>query len=56
MHIKTLRNLFLRIIQLFNIKNNNDVEGIFLHTREIIERINDGIVLQSSTCIFVSKQ
>ncbi len=26
----------------FNIKNNNEVDGIFLHTREIIERINDG--------------
>ena len=26
----------------FNIKNNNDIEGIFLHAREIIERINDG--------------
>ena len=26
----------------FNFKNNNDIEGIFLHAREIIERINDG--------------
>ena len=26
----------------FNIKKNNEVEGIFLHAREIIERINDG--------------
>jgi ATP phosphoribosyltransferase len=26
----------------FNIKNNNELDGIFLHTREIIERINDG--------------
>ena len=26
----------------FNIKSNNDIEGIFLHAREIIERINDG--------------
>ena len=26
----------------FNIEKNNDVEGIFLHAREIIERINDG--------------
>ncbi len=26
----------------FNIKNNNELDGIFLHVREIIERINDG--------------
>ena len=26
----------------FNIKNNNELDGIFLHAREIIERINDG--------------
>ncbi len=26
----------------FNIKKNNEVEGIYLHAREIIERINDG--------------
>jgi len=26
----------------FNIEKNNKVEGIFLHAREIIERINDG--------------
>ena len=26
----------------FNIEQNNEVEGIFLHAREIIERINDG--------------
>ena len=26
----------------FNIEKNNEVEGIFLHAREIIERINDG--------------
>ena len=26
----------------FNIEENNEVEGIFLHAREIIERINDG--------------
>ena len=26
----------------FNIKNNNEIDGIFLHAREIIERINDG--------------
>ena len=26
----------------FNIKNNNQVEGIYLHAKEIIERINDG--------------
>lgn len=25
----------------FNIKNNNEIVGIFLHAREIIERIND---------------
>ena len=26
----------------FNIEQNSEVEGIFLHAREIIERINDG--------------
>ena len=26
----------------FNIKNNDQVEGIYLHAKEIIERINDG--------------
>lgn len=26
----------------FNVKNNNEIDGIFLHAREIIERINDG--------------
>ena len=26
----------------FNIKNKKGIDGIFLHTREIIERINDG--------------
>ena len=26
----------------FNIKNNNQIEGIYLHAKEIIERINDG--------------
>jgi ATP phosphoribosyltransferase len=26
----------------FNIKNNKELEGIFLHAREIIERVNDG--------------
>ena len=26
----------------FNIEKNNEAEGIFLHAREIIERINDG--------------
>ena len=26
----------------FNINNNNEIDGIFLHAREIIERINDG--------------
>ena len=26
----------------FNIKNNNELDGVFLHAREIIERINDG--------------
>ena len=26
----------------FNIKNNNKLDGIFLHAREIIERVNDG--------------
>jgi ATP phosphoribosyltransferase len=26
----------------FNIKNYNELDGIFLHAREIIERINDG--------------
>jgi ATP phosphoribosyltransferase len=26
----------------FNVKNNNEIDGIFLHSREIIERINDG--------------
>ena len=25
----------------FNIKNNNEVEGIYLHAKEIIERLND---------------
>ena len=25
----------------FNIKNNNKLDGIFLHAREIIERVND---------------
>jgi len=27
----------------FNIKNNNEIDGIFLHAREIIERINEGV-------------
>jgi len=27
---------------LFNVKNNNQIEGIYLHAKEIIERINDG--------------
>ena len=26
----------------FNIKNNNQIEGTYLHAKEIIERINDG--------------
>jgi ATP phosphoribosyltransferase len=26
----------------FNIKNNKELDGIFLHAREIIERVNDG--------------
>ena len=26
----------------FNIKNNSQIEGIYLHAKEIIERINDG--------------
>jgi ATP phosphoribosyltransferase len=26
----------------FNIKNNKEIDGIFLHAKEIIERINDG--------------
>jgi len=26
----------------FNVKNNNQIEGIYLHAKEIIERINDG--------------
>jgi len=26
----------------FHIKNNNQIEGIYLHAKEIIERINDG--------------
>jgi len=26
----------------FNVKNNKEIDGIFLHAREIIERINDG--------------
>jgi ATP phosphoribosyltransferase len=26
----------------FNIKNNREIDGVFLHAREIIERINDG--------------
>jgi ATP phosphoribosyltransferase len=26
----------------FNIKNNNELDGIFLHAREIVERVNDG--------------
>jgi ATP phosphoribosyltransferase len=26
----------------FNIKDNNELDGIFLHAREIIERVNDG--------------
>jgi ATP phosphoribosyltransferase len=26
----------------FNIKNNKEIDGIFLHPREIIERVNDG--------------
>ena len=30
------RNYFL------NIKDNNELDGIFLHAREIIERVNDG--------------
>ena len=28
----------------FKIKNNNKIDGIFLHAKEIIERINDGTV------------
>jgi len=26
----------------FNVKNNNQIEGMYLHAKEIIERINDG--------------
>jgi ATP phosphoribosyltransferase len=26
----------------FNIKNNKELDGIFLHAKEIIERVNDG--------------
>ena len=26
----------------FNIKNNNQIEGTYLHAKEIIERLNDG--------------
>ena len=26
----------------FNVKNNKEIDGIFLHAKEIIERINDG--------------
>ncbi len=43
-HSKNLKvvNAFGDRNYFFNIEENNEVEGIFLHAREIIERINDG--------------
>jgi ATP phosphoribosyltransferase len=35
-------NLFGERNYFFSIKNNKEIDGIFLHAREIIERINDG--------------
>jgi ATP phosphoribosyltransferase len=37
-----VKNSFGERNYFFNIKNNNEIDGIFLHAREIIERINDG--------------
>ena len=43
-HSKNLRviNAFGERNYFFNVKNNNQIEGIYLHAKEIIERINDG--------------
>ena len=38
----TVTNSFGERNYFFNIKNNDQVEGIYLHAKEIIERINDG--------------
>jgi ATP phosphoribosyltransferase len=35
-------NLFGERNYFFSIKNNKEIDGIFLHAKEIIERINDG--------------
>ena len=47
--LKFFQSKNLRVINTFgernyflNIKNNNQIEGIYLHAKEIIERINDG--------------
>jgi ATP phosphoribosyltransferase len=37
-----VKNSFGKRNYFFKIKNNNEIDGIFLHAREIIERINDG--------------
>jgi ATP phosphoribosyltransferase len=37
-----IKNSFGERNYFFNIEGKNEVEGIFLHTKEIIERINDG--------------
>jgi ATP phosphoribosyltransferase len=38
----TVVNTFGERNYFFNVKNNNQIEGIYLHAKEIIERINDG--------------
>ena len=47
--IKFFQNKNLKVINafgernyFFNIKNNNQIEGTYLHAKEIIERLNDG--------------
>ena len=40
----------------FNIKNNNKLDGIFLHTREIIERINDGTLYIGISVLDILKE
>ena len=37
-----IKNSFGERNYFFNIEGKNEVEGIFLHAKEIIERINDG--------------
>jgi len=38
----TVINSFGERNYFFNVKNNNQIEGVYLHAKEIIERINDG--------------